>query len=351
MIDSLRANAVQVTSISTAVELKRESAGLSYHLARIRHTFSVMKALRKAPGDASVLYVVPDAGLGAWYTLAYLCISHARFDKVIFHHRSFAYISRFSRPMALMARLTKKKSLHVCLSEGMAKNYAEIYGPVRTMVVTNAGYVANEIVGDDAAVSKQVSLPTILGHLSTLRRDKGFFDVAQVFEILAQKDDQVELLLAGPITEPQVAVRIEEMRARYGNRVKHLGLISGAAKIEFYRLIDLFLFPTRHPQEAQPNVLFEALAAGVPVIATPRAAIPEMIVGQNGYCSPSEAQFVDFAVATIQAMSFEENVRARRKDAILRWIRQEARHSQRQYLDLMVEFGLASDRVKAPWLH
>jgi len=350
MIDSLELNSVNVTAISTAVELKRESAGLSYHVARLLHVIGVTKSLLKSPSDAQVLYVVPDAGLGAWYTLFYLLFSFLKFDKIIFHHRSFAYISSFSRPMSLITRLTRNKALHVCLSEGMAKRFVENYKPVPTMVVTNACYVTNDILNGESIVTKdRVSSTLVLGHLSTLRRDKGFFDVAEVFETLVQKNNRLELHLAGPVTEPQVKARLEKLIGRYGSRVRYYGQVSGTVKTEFYRTIDLFLFPTQHPQEAQPNVLFEALAAGVPILATPHAAIPEMIVGENGYCSPSTAEFVEFATSMIPLISFDEKARTNRQGAILSWIWQESARSHKQYLRLMEEFGLTRDQVKVPW--
>lgn len=351
IVDALRMNAVEVAVVSTAVSLKRESAGLAYHVRRVGRVLGVIVGLIAAP-DRGPLYVVPDAGLGAWYTYLYLLLAHWRFPKVIFHHRSFAYINRPARPMQLMVNLTQRKALHVCLSDGMAARFVQNYGAVRTLVVTNACFVANEVLAATETVSHTADPhgPIVLGHLSNLRRDKGFFDVADVFERLLDVGKDVELLLAGPITEKEVEPRLAALKARHGARVRHLGLVSGDAKTQFYRDIDLFLFPTRHPQEAQPNVLFEALAGGVPVIATPRATIPEMVTAENGLCSPTEQEFVDFAVAAIHAMSFDAEDVVRRSDSILAWMREEVLHSQRQYRDLMAEFGLARESVKAPWL-
>ncbi len=58
----------------------------------------------------------------------------------------------------------------------------------------------------------------------------------------------------------------------------------------YYRLMDVFLFPTRFKGESVPNVVIESLYWGVPVIATAIAEIPSMLLcdSQNpaGICVP-----------------------------------------------------------------
>jgi glycosyltransferase involved in cell wall biosynthesis len=345
--DTLCKSDAVVVNINTAAPGLSRSAGLRYHARRITCNIAAAGKLLATHGPDATLYVQPDAGLGAWYTLVQVLIAKRQFSKFVFHHRSFAYVSASLTPMQRIVAATRAEALHVFLSDEMARQFIARYGPVRSLVVTNACFVSQE--ASVAATLSGHHTDITIGHLSNLRKNKGFFEVADVFEQLAQTGKPVRLFLAGPITEPQVAPRLNQLKQHWGDRVRHFGLITGDEKAAFYRALDLFLFPTTHPQEAQPNVIFEALAAGVPVLATPRAAIPEMLSGANGACSPTEASFTAFAVSCISSMSFASQVTAERRKTIRDWVRNEALRSQRAFMELMCELGIAEFKVVPPW--
>ena len=70
-------------------------------------------------------------------------------------------------------------------------------------------------------------------------------------------------------------------------RVTFLGWQSRADLIEQYKKASLFLFPSRH--EGMPNALLEAMASGLPVIATCIAGNEELVAdGETGILVPSE---------------------------------------------------------------
>jgi glycosyltransferase involved in cell wall biosynthesis len=346
MLDALTTNGARVTPISTAVQLKRESSGPLYHVYRFRRVFEVLRAMLLARKPPSNLYVVPDAGLGAWYTLLYLVVGYAVFDRIVFQHHSFRYINHTSLAMKLMVNLTRDRALHVFLSDSMRTAFCSRYGGAEALVSGNAVFVR--------AISKAVAKSRtdgtiILGHLSNLRRNKGFFAAAEVFERLAREGVPVRLHLAGPITENGVESRLAELTREFGDRIRWIGPVAGDAKTDFYRNLDVFLFATTHPQEAQPNVIYEAHSAGVPVLATPRACIPEMLDGLHSICSPDEPSFVEFAVSTLRTMSFDEEVATSRRIAILTRLQTESLRAQEQYRELLRAMGVHSEPVELPW--
>ena len=54
-----------------------------------------------------------------------------------------------------------------------------------------------------------------------------------------------------------------------------------------YQQANVFLFPSRH--EGMPNAMLEAMASGLPVIASCIAGNEELVVdGETGYLVPSE---------------------------------------------------------------
>ena len=72
-----------------------------------------------------------------------------------------------------------------------------------------------------------------------------------------------------------------------GDRVHFLGWQSREQLMKCYGQANIFLFPSRH--EGMPNALLEAMASGLPVIASCIAGNEELVVdGETGYLVPSE---------------------------------------------------------------
>lgn len=71
------------------------------------------------------------------------------------------------------------------------------------------------------------------------------------------------------------------------DRIHFLGWQERQALIGYYHRANLFLFPSRH--EGMPNAVLEAMAAGLPVIATRVAGSEELVIdGLTGRLVPSE---------------------------------------------------------------
>jgi glycosyltransferase involved in cell wall biosynthesis len=71
------------------------------------------------------------------------------------------------------------------------------------------------------------------------------------------------------------------------DRVFFLGWQSRQQILESYRQANAFLFPSRH--EGMPNAILEAMASGLPVIATCIAGSEELVAeGETGYLTPAE---------------------------------------------------------------
>ena len=70
----------------------------------------------------------------------------------------------------------------------------------------------------------------------------------------------------------------------YPQNVSFLGTISKKKVIQEMQSADVLLFPSL--TEGFPNVVLEAMACGLPIIATPVGAIPEMIESEGGILVP-----------------------------------------------------------------
>jgi glycosyltransferase involved in cell wall biosynthesis len=106
-----------------------------------------------------------------------------------------------------------------------------------------------------------------VGSLGRLVHQKGF-DVLVDAVPLVRRERDVEVVVAG---EGELRGALEQQAS--GLPVTFPGAISGSTAVaEFLRGLDLFVLPSRY--EGLPNVVLEAMACGVPVVAT---AVPGMV--------------------------------------------------------------------------
>jgi glycosyltransferase involved in cell wall biosynthesis len=75
-----------------------------------------------------------------------------------------------------------------------------------------------------------------------------------------------------PVHWEETVRRVEQAGVR---NLELLGSVQGEALVALYREADIFTLPTY--AENQPRVILEALAAGLPIVSTPVAAIPETV--------------------------------------------------------------------------
>ena len=105
---------------------------------------------------------------------------------------------------------------------------------------------------------------------------------------------RIRLVVAG--TGPE-EVQVREMAAASGGAIEFLGHVSLPRKIIFPRLHALSIM-SHH--EGFPMTMIEAMASGVPVIATAVGGIPEAITdGQTGFLIPRS---VDELVRTLRRL-------------------------------------------------
>ena len=116
--------------------------------------------------------------------------------------------------------------------------------------------------------------PLQLLFVGTLGQRKGIKYLVQALEMLPR--DAVELTVCGR------AVDDLEIFRRSPARIRLLPSVSAEGLLEAYRNADVFVFPSLAEGFAQ--VILEALASGLPVIATMRTAAPDLIRhGREGF--------------------------------------------------------------------
>jgi glycosyltransferase involved in cell wall biosynthesis len=225
----------------------------------------------------AVLYLALSGGRGQFFDLVYVLAGKLFRQQVIIHHHSFAYINSPSwRSKCLLALV--RSDTHVVLSRNMGLSLVRIYGLKADglKVVSNASFYGS--TEDDTAAAAGDAAPINIGFLSNIVFDKGFVEFFAILRRLRQLGVEYRARIAGPLA-PAARPAFDELLSAASD-VQYVGPVYGSEKERFYRRLDIFLFPTKYANEAEPLVVFEAMRCGVYVIACDRGAISEML--RNG---------------------------------------------------------------------
>jgi len=146
----------------------------------------------------------------------------------------------------------------------------------------------------------------ILVHVSNFRPVKRIADVIRVFAGV-RRALPATLVLAGDGPERDLAEQ-EVDRLKLRGDVRFLGKVDQVA--ELLRGADLFLLPSE--SESFGLSALEAMACGVPVVATRQGGLPEVVVdGETGYLAPVGAvdEMTERAVALLKDGATHERMR------------------------------------------
>jgi glycosyltransferase involved in cell wall biosynthesis len=269
--------------------------GWRYHGARARRACRALWRLTRAPAQGRTLYLAIAGGVGVLYDIGFAVAARWRGYRVVIHHHAFSYLTRRSLWTAALVAIAGAEALHVCLCSTMARRLGEKYPRVQQKIVlSNVAFVPPQ----EAASLPSARAGIRLGFLSNLIPEKGFDTAIEVITALRERRVAATLVLAGPALDRATEHLLDEVKVRLGDALDYRGAVHGAAKTAFFADIDVFLFPTRYANEAQPLVVLEALAFGIPVIASARGCIAEDVNGV-GIVVPPHNDFVATAVSAI----------------------------------------------------
>ena len=268
--------------------------GSRYHFHRFwRHAAAVCAIFRYARRRPRSLYAGCPGGPALWYLVGVAAAARLCGYHVVFHHHSFAYLSRKSAPMRLLVRLSGARSTHVVLCRRMAIEFEHVYAPQGEIVVcSNAAWMTPRMGTAVPAERRRFRL----GHLGRLTAEKGLGDVLRTLQSLVEGGVDAELYLAGPLEGDAEQRLVEDVRGSLDGRLKLFGPVTGADKDGFFASIDAFIFPTRYIHEAEPLVLLEALAAGATVVTYGRGCIDCLVPANAGLVVHPDSDFVAAAV-------------------------------------------------------
>lgn len=157
--------------------------------------------------------------------------------------------------------------------------------------------------------------------IAWLQKEKGVLDLVKAMPAVLRAVPQASFVIAGRgITGGETASSIRALARPLGveRALRFPGWVEGGAKGALLRAADVFVLPSY--SEALPIGLLEAMAHGVPVLATRVGGIPDVIAhGANGLLvEPGEPEALGQAIVTLLA---DDALRGRLREAAYRDVR------------------------------
>lgn len=243
----------------------------------LMRTFKVIFNVLKRKND--VAYISVNANLGMLLTALIALCAKFRGHLVILHHHTRSHIVPGNWRLALLANAAGDDAVHISICSSMSKSLQASSASVgRVLNFSNVGVVDDSIRNLDlkAPLSRE---PRTLGIFGNLTNEKGLSRAIDAFVLAKEKGLANKLVLAGPVVGDEENLRAKEALREFGESIELMGPLYGNNKLEFFKKIDVFLFPSLYPNETQGIVNLEALAAGLPVLAFAVCCTPEDLQG------------------------------------------------------------------------
>ena len=281
-------------------------------------SFEIIRAILKAwvyiPFSNPIYLTVGLSRLGFLRDLLILLPAFILQKKTIIHVHSGGYGEFFKQQPLIMQKLIKfmisKVDIIIILSKLLKIQFDFLEKELVCVPVHNM--IDPAISGRQPTVKQLIPNSSIqLLYLSNMMVDKGYLELLEACSILKKRGKvkfvcnfcgdfiQTTSDLDHHASSSEILknsffskIRDEELE----DCVNYLGVVKGEAKLKLLDESHLFILPTRYPWEGQPISILEAMASGIPVIATNYRSIPDQVQdGVTGYLlsSPNPKKIAD----------------------------------------------------------
>ena len=231
---------------------------------------------------------------------------------------------RKSKWLAALQKKVFKNQTLILLGESLRTEVDGLH--CKSVIIRNC-------IANDAFVTAPAKLwmphdPVRLLWLSNLFHAKGIETLLAACQFVRAQSLALDLTIAGAegdLSKADINTLLDQYQMR--TSATCLGAVSGPAKLAAFEKADLFVFPSHYPNEAQPLVVLEAMAANVPVITSDIATLPEFVRdGETGrLCPPQDPE--KLANTIIAAIKFPTKT-SEMRDAAYQLCQQDFRKEQ-----------------------
>jgi glycosyltransferase involved in cell wall biosynthesis len=304
-ISQLEFAAFELSVIPMNCSSEIESVG-AFQLKKIwttvRTAFLLSREVRRVDRQALVYY--PPASphtVPVLRDILFFCIARLTVRKWLFHFHAgglpeFLQGSTFGR---IARYFYPKPKVNVSLSEEASLSPGQFFGGADCCVP----------LGLEVPVSFEARARTMPAHLlfvGNLFISKGVEICIRAVASLRAKGFDVVLDLVGGHVEgdrDEILQLVQDLQL--ADYVIFHGVLSGAPKWSLFEQATCFVFPSYYPSEKFPNVLIEALGAGLPVVSSQWRGIPALLgdscVGSTLVPVKDQAAFEQAVIRVLEA--------------------------------------------------
>jgi len=221
----------------------------------------------------AVLHVHTTAGMGFWRDAAYVGAAIAARCPVLLHLHGGGFerfYDRIGTGQAVVRHVLQHAAWVAVPSQRMAGWIHSVSPTVRAVFLPSP-----VVVGPPSKGAR----PNLILFLGRLHADKGIYDLLDAVSQLRAAVPDVRLVCAGDGERVAVAQYAEHLGI--ADAVKFTGWVGPSGKRALLESAAVFALPSY--DEGMPVSLLEAMAAGVPAVASPVGGIPELVVdGTSG---------------------------------------------------------------------
>ncbi len=222
----------------------------------------------------AVLHVKTAEAVNFWQGIAYATLGRSAGCRVLLQIHGGAFDTWYARQSA-RAQASIRAALgipHVLIAlSDFWRRFLSGLRPEAAIHVVPNGVELDKARARPSEPRRGLRVTTI----GTLGVRKGHFDIVEAAALLRDLDVTFEFV--GPDEYGGEGVQLGELARKLGveSRIQLTGPLSGDDKWAALARADVFLLPARN--ENMPNSVLEAMAAGLPVIATDVGAVAEML--------------------------------------------------------------------------
>lgn len=205
----------------------------------------------------------------------------------------------FKTPISKL--VLRRADVVIALTEDMKTEMQKIYSRDVAVIPNGIDLESYEDLPTKEASRQRLALNNndkIILFVGTLRPVKGLKYLIQAMNIIRQKDTKARLMLIGYGEERQsLEGLVKELDL--GDRVTFVGKVPNEKVPEYMSASDVFVLPS--VSEGFPVVILEAMASGLPIVATKVGGLPEIVKdGESGFLvEPSNPEQLADRVLTL----------------------------------------------------
>ena len=237
-----------------------------------------------------------------WRDLAYLLVAKLLRARVLYQVHGGALPQSFFRDRPLLTRFLRwtlqLPELVVVLASVELAAYRQFVPRQAVLKVPNG--IDCRPFARVPTVRSRSDYPLRLVYIGRLAREKGLYELLQALRLALHVGVDARLTVAGDGPEAE-ALKRHASGLGIASRVSFAGPVFGEQKVRLLGTADVAALPSY--AEGLPYALLEAMAAGIPVLATPVGAIPDVATdGMHGYLvRPRDTTAIAEAIARFAA--------------------------------------------------